>query len=348
MLRTTWREAAKFDASQFDPRTALSCIPAVALPLLAGFWFGHREGMVAAGGAMSVGFGAWQRISKSRALPLLWASFGMSLAAFAGTLAGSSGVLTSLAIGGWGFCCGLLWAFDAGAWWVGLQCAIALLVAAAFPGGLEAAALRASLVLCGGLLQTLVAFIVRPDAADVSLHFSSFRHPGLRRALARVVPHIAPRSHAFHYALRLALTLGGAAGAARAFGLRQWYWVPMTALIVLKPELKQTLTRGFARLGGTLVGAALATGLAALLRPSPLILIALVIVFAALCYSLLNVNYVLYALCITAYVAFLLAFAGLPESVVLTARVLNTALGGVAALVSHWLLPPRAERHETG
>ena len=297
---------------------------------------------------MSVGFGSWQRISRSRTVPLLCASFGMALAAAIGTLVGDSGVGVALAIGTWGFLCGVFWALDAGAWWVSLQCVIALLVAAAFPGGPAGAALRGCLVLTGGLLQTLVALLTQPDPEDliagIAVHRLSWRRPGIRRALRRLGPHVAPRSPAFRYGVRLALTLAVAAGVTRSCGVRQWYWVPMTALLVLKPDLQQTLSRGFARIGGTLIGAAIATLIAALLRPTPPVLVVLVLVSALFCYMLLNVNYAAYAIAITAYVAFLLALVGLPELAVVRARVLNTALGGLCAFLGHFVLqapPPR-------
>ena len=348
MFRSSLREVAKFDSSKLDLRTALSCIPAVAVPLIAGFWFGHRQALVAAGGAMSVGFGSWQRISRSKTVPLLYASFGMSLAAALGTLVGNSGLAVAATIGAWGFLCGVLWALDAGAWWVCLQCAIALLIAAAFAGGLANAALRGCLVLTGGLLQTLVALILQPEAgepaAGAQAQRVSWRPPGLRRALRRLRPHIAPQSPAFRYGVRLAVTLALCAGITRSLNVRQWYWVPMTALLVLKPDLQQTLTRGVARIAGTLIGAAIATLIAATLRPDPPVLVALVLVSAALCYTLLNVNYAAYAIAITAYVAFLLALVGLPELVVVRARVVYTALGGLCAFLGHFILrapPPR-------
>src|SRR5450432_3994035 len=279
MFRSSLREVAKFDSSKLDLRTALSCIPAVAAPLIAGFWFGHRQALVAAGGAMSVGFGSWQRISRSKTVPLLCASFGMSLAAALGTLVGNSGLAVAATIGAWGFLCGVLWALDAGAWWVCLQSAIALLIAAAFSGGLADAALRGCLVLTGGLLQTLAALILQPEAGEPAVGAQaqriSWRRPGLRRALRRLRPHIVPQSPAFRYGARLALTLGSCAGVMRTLNVRQWYWVPMTALLVLKPDLQQTLTRGFARIAGTLIGAAVATLIAAMLRPNPPALVAL-------------------------------------------------------------------------
>lgn len=349
MFRSSLREVARFDSSKLDLHTALRCIPAIALPLVAGFWLGHRESLVAAGGAMSVGFGSWQRISESRTVPLLCAAFGMAFAAALGTLVGNGGISVALTIGAWGFVCGLLWALDAGVWWVCLQCGIALLIAAAFPNDLAGAALRGCLMLTGGLLQTLIAIIVQPEVVSpIAGMRINWRRPGLRRALKRLRPHIAPQSPAFRYGVRLAITLAVGAGVTRSLEMRQWYWVPMTALLVLKPDLQQTLVRGFARIGGTIIGAAIATLVAAWLRPSPPVLVGLVLFSAALCYTLLNVNYAIYAIAITAYVAFLLALVGLPELVTVQTRVVNTALGGLCAFVGHFiLLSPRGRSVST-
>jgi len=345
MFPHSLREVARFDSSKLDLRTALSCLPAIALPLIAGFWLGHRESLVAAGGAMSVGFGSWQRISESRTVPLLCAAFGMAFAAAVGTLVGNGSISVALTIGGWGFLCGLLWALDAGAWWVCLQCAIALLIAAAFPNDLAGAALRGCLVLTGGLLQTLVALIVQPEVrSPIAGMRINWRRPGLHRALKRLRPHIAPRSAAFRYGVRLAITLAVGAGTTRALNMRQWYWVPMTALLVLKPDLHQTLVRGFARIAGTIVGAAIATLIAAWLRPSAPVLVVLVLISAALCFTLLNVNYAAYAIAITSYVAFLLALVGLPELATVHTRVVNTALGGLLAFIGHFILLARRSR----
>ncbi|HEY2736076.1 MAG TPA: FUSC family protein, partial [Polyangiales bacterium] len=82
----------------------------------------------------------------------------------------------------------------------------------------------------------------------------------------------------------------------------------------------------------------IATLVAALLRPSPEVLAVLVLVSVALCYSLFNVNYAVYAVAITAYVVFLLALVGLPELATVRARVVNTALGGLCALLGHFVL----------
>ena len=120
----------------------------------------------------------------------------------------------------------------------------------------------------------------------------------------------------------------------------------MTAAIVLKGDFRQTASRGLGRLAGTLLGSGLATLLAAELRPNPIITAALIVVFSWLCYTLLRVNYTLYAACITSYIVFLFAFIGLPERPVVVHRVENTALGGACAMLAYLRFYPYWRRPE--
>jgi hypothetical protein len=83
-----------FEWPAFAPRAALRCLPAVALVLGIGLAIGHpATGMIAAGGAVSVGFGSFQRIGKSNTTPMLLAAVGMFLSTLLGTLARFSPLL---------------------------------------------------------------------------------------------------------------------------------------------------------------------------------------------------------------------------------------------------------------
>jgi len=333
-------EWSAFQWSAFDPQAAFRCLPAIAILLASGLALGQPAGgMIAASGAMSVGFGSFQRIGKSQLTPMLFGCAGMCLSTLAGTLAGQSAIALGLTAGFWGFLYGILIAFSAGASWAGLQSTIALLVVSAYPVTMGRATARASLILAGGLLQILVVSLLRTrieeEAASPDLLAGgwriAFKH--LRRTLTL-------DSEALHYSLRMGLTLAVTAGVARAISIHNGYWFPMTALIVLRPDFRQTLVRGVARVAGTLVGGLVATLLAAILRPGPVALACVVVVFAWLCYTLLRVNYATYAACITVYIVFLLGFAGLPEMSTVKYRALNTFLGGVVALVSYLVRRP--------
>ncbi len=346
MLNRLVLEPLIFEWSAFAPHAALRCLPAVAIALGVGLGSGHAAaGMIAASGAVSVGFGSFQRIGESELAPMLFATIGMSVSTLVGTLAGISPVALAIMAALWGFIYGLLMALGAGASWVGLQSVIALLVVSAYPVSVGHASARASLILAGGILQIvcilLLQFIEQLNHPGLTLLPREFSPGGFIPAIRTLKDNLAPDTKPFGYALRLAAALAPTAGLARWMSIEHGYWVPMTVLLVLKPDFNQTFVRGIARVLGTLLGAAVATLIAALVRPGPDLLALLVLIFAALCFTLLRVNYAVFTACVTAYIVFLLAMAGLPALATVKYRTLNTILGGVIALIIYVLWPVR-------
>jgi uncharacterized membrane protein YccC len=333
--------------------TALLCLPAIALSLAVGIAFGQPAGgMVAAGGALSVGFGAFQQLSSLRALPMILAAIGMAISTLVGSVLGAHSLPFALLLGLWAGFCGLATTLGAGAWWTVLQWVIAMLVAGSRPGTLLAGAERAILVLAGGGLQVLIVGAVRslhllPEAASQPLPRAPLRTAG--RLLRR---HLSWRAPTGRYAVVLACSVGGLDLISRELDLPNGYWAPMTLLILLKPAFRDTLKRGVQRILGTLGGAGAATLAAAYLRPAEALTAALVTASAFGAYTLLRVNYLAYSVCITAYIAFMLTLAGIPEPVVAVNRVIGTVAGGVAALAVHsawtaserWRIQKRAHR----
>lgn len=79
----------------------------------------------------------------------------------------------------------------------------------------------------------------------------------------------------------------------------------MTALIVLKPRLSETRTRGLERLGGTLAGCAIATAFAWLCRENSVALIAGMTLSAGAAFALQKAHYGSLTLAITATIVLL-------------------------------------------
>src|SRR4051794_5353922 len=93
MLRGVVRESLAVNWDQSREWSSLPCTVAIAISLIAGVALGQPgAAMVAASGAMSVGFGSFQRLGKSRVAPMLWASVGMAVFTAAGSLAAHSRV----------------------------------------------------------------------------------------------------------------------------------------------------------------------------------------------------------------------------------------------------------------
>ena len=500
-LRQIFHSASHVEWSLFEGIAALRCTAGVAIPLIVGLTL--RQPSVSAFGAVgavSVGFGSFQGAYRSRATVMVYASVAMALAIFVGSLAGASDGASIATATVAAFISGLLVALGPSAAFVGLQAGVAVLVAGGFPVDLRGAAMRAAIVLAGGLVQTLLVVIIWPlrrfsveraalaaayrslaqyalglNAADTAApdphvfaatespladpqpfarasdvlvfqalldeaeriraslaalvtrqHQLLAAHPGcahqLAEAAARVLFEIAaaleearePRedaptwaaladcarqlsqggavdallgqlrgawrtagvmtadgdppavqarlrplrrrppirdglttlranltlgSTACRHALRLAAAVAIATGIYRLAHLPRGYWVPMTALLVLRPEFHDTFARGAARIAGTIAGAGLATLMVHLFTPGPGSLTVLVLVFVWGCYALFRMNYALFTLCLTGYIVFILMLSGVAELTAATTRALYTIEGGLLGIALYAVWP---------
>lgn len=112
-----------------------------------------------------------------------------------------------------------------------------------------------------------------------------------RRRTAASLARTALGSGGREYGLRVALCFGAAVAVAQALhharwygNHSHWYWLPATAVFLVKPDLGPLVSRVICRAAGTVLGAVLFAGFAALL-PRPAGLVALV----ALCGALIPV-----------------------------------------------------------
>ncbi|MFJ7072527.1 FUSC family protein [Streptomyces sp. NPDC098781] len=109
-----------------------------------------------------------------------------------------------------------------------------------------------------------------------------------RRRTARELVRAVFGAGGREYGLRVALCFGASAGIAQAlhharwYGQHEhWYWLPATAVFLVKPDLGPLVSRVLCRAAGTVLGALLFAGFAAVL-PRPEGLVALVALSGAL------------------------------------------------------------------
>ncbi|HXQ50627.1 MAG TPA: FUSC family protein [Stellaceae bacterium] len=332
----TARRAALFDRTQLTVGLGLRLAPALLLVLAAGLALGEPQvAAVAAGGALIVGFGAFQQFTSSRAGPMLFAWLGTGLSTLIGTLAGGDGATMVLAAMIYAFWCGMLPAIGMGAFWIGQQCTIFLLIAGAYAGGIEQAFDRAALVMAGGLVQIACFTIILARERRALPWRSLHRILGdAATAFAGLRFHVRYNSPWIRFALHCALALAAAVVVERVIALPNGYWVAMTTLLLLRPDFQDALARSLGRIGGTIAGAALASLIAHVLAPGPAALATLVAAFAFLAYATVRFNYGVFSLFVTGYVVFLLVLAGVAEAQVAASRIESTAMGGVIALVA--------------
>ena len=334
-------ESFHLDFSKTEGKQAFLAAAPVALCLLAGYLSGHKGASAIVGGsAFTIGFGAFNALSKAPVLSMSLTSVILALVTVLGSLCGLHGLTLYAGTIAMAAIAGLLFAAGKHASWIGLQAATFFMVAACFPMGWEQASRRALLVFAGGvaavLLRMLGRFFEPPGGFGKSVR--RWR-AGLVARKTDLAFSFHPRSPAVQHGLRLVLTLTACTALYRHFRIHDGYWMPMTALLVMRPDWRSTRSRGIARMSGTLVGAGLASVLVLSVSNSSLVLLLLAIGFMVACYSLQGVNYALFCSFLTAYVVFLVAFSGFSEHRVLMLRLLCTLVGGALALVVDGLWP---------
>ena len=341
--RAAAREAVNALVAQqwhvWHPLPALHCVPAIVLILAAGLSAGQPgAALAAAGGAFSVGFGGFQRLSRWRLTPMVLAAVGMAISTAIGTVASNRPLVDAVFVGLSAVVLGLGTGLGTGSWWVMLQGSVFLILAGSIPGDLREGLSRAAFVLGGGLVQCACVLGLRALAPGKFVHLvppNAVDPPGTwaewRAAVGRV---LKPSEPELGYAILLGVAAAAADYLARRIALPNGYWMPMTVILVLRRGMRETLTRGMLRMFGTLAGAGLATLAMALLKPSQEILVVLTAAVAWAAYSLQFVNYGAFSTCVTAFVVFLFAFEGLPETVVVRHRIVATLAGGAIALLA--------------
>jgi hypothetical protein len=336
------------------PGFGLLAMPAMILALAAGQMSGHAAaGAIAAGSAFTVGFAVFHEALASTILSMTVLTLGIA----SGTLAGSLGapwtpvVLLIALIAAVNY--GLLAGLGPTEGWIGQQSGVFVVVASYFAQGPHYAVGRTLMVLAGGALQMMVFTAFYMLWRKSREPRSELPHEEVPRRLRELLDclraELTLHGKTAAYVARLALALLVSTAIYRYFQVRNGYWIPMTALLVLKPQWTGTLSRGIARMVGTVAGAGVAL-LMAWLLPFPAWMIpVLVIVSAWACYALQAVNYAVFSLFITLYIVFLFRFGGFSQTAAAHIRLVNTVVGGGIALVidAIWMAAARRQRAES-
>lgn len=161
----------------------------------------------------------------------------------------------------------------------------------------------------------------------------------LTGSLATLRSNLTLDSSACRHAIRLAVCILIGDALARSFQLHRAYWLPMTIAIVLKPDFSATFSRGILRLAGTFLGLAIATVIfhAVPATVGPEIALLGIFMFLMRCFG--SANYGIFVTAVTALIVVLFALSGVSPTEVVSARALNTVLGGTIALAAYGLWP---------
>ena len=340
-LKDISEDTALFPWNKSTPYPAVESVLAIPIALFLGEVTGHRSaGSIAAGAAFTVGFAVFHEALSSTLLSMALLTLGIASATLIGSLGAgwTPVVLVLCALAALNY--GLLASLDPTASWIGQQCGVYVVISSYFANGVHYAIGRTAMVLAGGALQMLLftgfRFLHRYSQAE-----DPAPPPVLRQIRTRISQlwrclgeELRPEFTTDGYVIKLVLALGLSTALYRFLHWRNGYWAPMTALLVLKPKWANTLSRGIARLTGTMVGATLTVLLAYLFPPfAHWIYFALILLTAYACFALQAVNYALFSVVLTLYTIFLFGFGGFSERNAATLRLVNTALGGSLALL---------------
>lgn len=143
------------------------------------------------------------------------------------------------------------------------------------------------------------------------------------------------------HAIRLAILIGIATAVARFDPLGHSYWIPMTVAWVTKPDFAGTAVRIFSRIGGTVIGLVVATGILGAFGGSQAVVIALIGVSAFAAFGFMQPNYAICTAGVTSYVLALFYLDGDPLVDTAFLRILGTVVAAVAIWVVIRLWPTR-------
>lgn len=161
----------------------------------------------------------------------------------------------------------------------------------------------------------------------------------LRDPLAVLRANLRPRSAVFRHAVRLCLLVAGSDLVLRLADVQRGYWVSLTLLVVLRPDFATTLQRSVMRVGGTVIGLLLATGLVHWVPGGDWWRVALIVILAFGMRLAGPGNVALSAVCLSGLVVVLLAINGVPAHTTVVSRSVATLAGGALAVLATLALP---------
>lgn len=206
-------------------------------------------------------------------------------------------------------------------------------------------------------VHTAAAAVTGPEAALAQrfceqlreaavLRFGQLHRPDLIGSLASapavVRSHLTWTSPILRHAIRLSVTTALAVAAARYGGLEHGYWMPLTAVVVLRPETAHTYTRCAGRMAGLGVGIIVASILTFVWQPGPIGSAVCALVFVALAYGVAQFGYLAVGAAVGAIVMFAVGVSASAPWSGNTDRLFAVMIGGALAVMAHVALPDHA------
>jgi len=298
-------------------RTAL----AVVLPLIVGQVSRHPlDGLM-------IGLGGLYTAIADRNSPplrsLIFAAVAAALAMLLGTLAGGHIWIATALMFCIAFLAAMLLAYSEMAGHIGYIATLVLAVAIGLPGTTADGALRFAEIVAGGLLATILTAALRRIDAPPAVPSDGKNSDSIRSEL---------RCTAFH-ALHVAFAAGLAIALAKLLRLEHGSWLALTVLVIVKRDFPNTRKRALERVGGSLLGGAIALILASVVH-NMLVIDLLLAILSVLAFSQLRRNYPLYVIYLTPFVVLMLNMLKPGDWRIALTRIEETLAGGALAIAT--------------
>lgn len=213
-------------------------------------------------------------------------------------------------------------------------------VARAVTGPESAAVQRLSIMLHEAAAMRLGDFVpTTPDAVR-------FRRPELRTSARSAVDllrsQLAWHSPVLRHAVRLGVAVALGCAIERYAHAGQSHWIPLTILMVLRPETAHTYTRCIGRVAGTAAGMIVASAVLLVLNPGVAISAVLAVLAIGVAFTVSGFGYVAVSAAVTAAAVFLIDAGRAGPPAAISDSLLATLVGGALAVVAHVVFPDDA------
>jgi uncharacterized membrane protein YccC len=169
------------------------------------------------------------------------------------------------------------------------------------------------------------------------------RLPGrMRSIIAAVRGQLVWSSPVLRHAVRLASATAIAVAVARFADVPHGYWIPLTVVMVLRPETAHTYTRCVGRVAGNVIGIVVASAVILLLHPTGYVAATLAVVFLGVAYAVSGVGYLALSAALAAAIVLLVDVGGTTAAAAVGDRLLATLIGGALAVLAHVAVPDDA------
>jgi hypothetical protein len=204
----------------------------------------------------------------------------------------------------------------------------------------SAAVKRLSIQLHEAVAMRLGDFVAStPDAVR-------FRRPKLRQsgrsAVDAIRSHLAWHSPVLRHAVRLGVAVALGCAVERYTHAAQGYWIPLTVLMVLRPETAHTYTRCAGRVAGSAAGIVFAFTALLVLGTGTSMSAVLAVVFVGVAFAVSGFGYIAVSAAVAAAAVFVIDAGRPAPPISIGDPLLATLVGGALAVVAHVVLPDDA------